>query len=122
MPRGQPAPEPPPADETPPATETVPTLDLGDIGAILSLGGDSSDGGGGAAPVDPTVSAASSFYFQLWGVKPPEGYVENFLDGSTDLFDFITFQLSRPTADNQIFFRDRFASYAQQAAAIMARR
>jgi hypothetical protein len=88
-----------------------------------SPGGTSTSGGssGGSASVDPQVSAAMSFYYQLWGTKPPAGYIEHFLDGTRDLFDFIKFQLSRPNADNQIFFRDRFATYAQQAASIMGR-
>jgi hypothetical protein len=108
--------------------ETVPELDLSDILGLLGItgGGTSSGGGGtssgGGGTVDPTVSAATSFYFQLWGVKPPAGYIENFLNGERDLFDFIKFQLSRPRADNQIFFRDRFAAYAQQAAGIFATR
>jgi len=104
--------------------ETPPTLDLTDLTTLLGgVDGGTSSGGGssGGATVDPTVSAATSFYFQLWGVKPPAGYIENFLNGTRDLFDFIKFQLSRPNADNQVFFRDRFATYAAQAASIMGR-
>lgn len=63
-----------------------------------------------------------SFYYQLWGRKPPANYIESFLNGQHDLFDFIQFQLARPGADNQIYFRDRFAGYAAQAASIMGGR
>ena len=103
-----------------------PGLDLGGVlggigGGTSSGGGSSTSSTGGSAPVDPQVSAAASFYYQLWGTKPPAGYIENFLNGTRDLFDFIKFQLSRPNADNQIFFRDRFATYAAQVASIMGR-
>ena len=111
----------------PPVDDDVPTLDLGDgdgDGDGTGVGGTSSSGGtssGTSAPVDPQVSAAVSFYYQLWGTKPPAGYIEHFLNGERDLFDFIKFQLSRSGADNQIFFRDRYATYAGQAASIMGR-
>ena len=111
-------------------------IDLGDIeGAIGSITGSgdggsssgsssssSSSSGGGSAPVDPTVSAAASFYYQLWGQKPPMGYIEGFIRGGHDLFDFMTWQLSRPGAAKQTFYRDEFARYAAVAARTFGKR
>lgn len=108
--------------------EVPPGLDLTDdpelqrtLAAILGSSG-SGGSSGGAAPVDPTVTAASSFYFQLWGRKPPTGYIEGFINQGHDLFDFMTFQLARPGADNQQHFRDEFARYSALAAQVFARR
>jgi hypothetical protein len=111
-------------------TTPPPTLDLTDptILALLGLtggagGGSSSSGGGGsAAPSDPQFSEAYSFYVQLWGRKPPSGYVEHFLDGSTDIFDFMAFQLSRPGARKTRFYANALSGYAAQAAQLMGRR
>jgi len=115
-----------------------PPIDLGDIeGAIGDITGDggasssggssssgssSSSGGGSSAPADPTVSAAASFYYQLWGAKPPMGYIEGFIRGGHDLFDFMTWQLSRPGAAKQQFYRDEFARYAAVAARTFGKR
>jgi hypothetical protein len=127
MPQDLPGDSPAPSPE-PPADTAPPTLNLTDPGLLALLGQGSSSGGSsgggssGGGPVDPTISAAASFYYQLWGTKPPQGYIEKFLDGSTDLFDFIRFQLGRPGADRQKFFRDQFAQYAQAAAQLFGRR
>ena len=109
-----------------------PTLDLTDpvITALLNMvvggsgGGGSSSGGGssGGAPVDPQVGEAASFYFQLWGKVPPAGYVQHFLNGETDVFDFIRFQLSRPGPRKTRFYANALSQYAAQAASIMGRR
>lgn len=112
-PEGQPPkPDTAPAGDTPPAYNTDPATAA--ILAALIGGGSSSGGssGGGAAPVDPTIGAASSFYFQLWGIKPPAGYVEGKIAGGFDLFDFMAEQLARPGAAKQTFFRDKYAQYA----------
>jgi hypothetical protein len=68
------------------------------------------------------VSEATAFYLELWGKLPPNGYVQNFIGGETDIFDFIRFQLSRPGARKTRFYADRLAGYAAQAASIMGRR
>jgi hypothetical protein len=87
-----------------------------------SSGGGSSSSSGGGAPGDPQVSEATAFYLELWGKLPPNGYVQNFIGGETDIFDFIRFQLSRPGARKTRFYADRLAGYAAQAASIMGRR
>jgi hypothetical protein len=110
-----------------------PGLDLSDpiiaalLGGIVGGGGSSSSGSsggssGGGAPGDPQVSEATAFYLELWGKLPPNGYVQNFIGGQTDIFDFIRFQLSRPGARKTRFYADRLAGYAAQAASIMGRR
>ena len=109
-----------------------PALDLSDpiiqallggiVGGGSSSSGGGSSGGGGGPPADPQLAEATAFYVELWGKMPPNGYVQHFLDGSTDVFDFIRFQLSRPGARKTRFFADRLAQYAAQAASIMGRR
>ncbi len=106
-------------------TPTTINIDPGTLAAILGGSGgssSSSSGGGHTAPVDPTVSAAEQFYFQLWGVKPPTEYISGFIKGGHDLFDFITWQLSRPGAAKTKYFRDRFSSYAGELAQVMGTR
>lgn len=107
----------------------VPSLNAADLLNILAkyglLGGGSGGGGGfggGGAPEDPTVTAAKQFYFQLWGRKPPQGYVERFIDRGHDLYDFVVWQLSRPAARAQQYYRDQFARYASIAASVFGRR
>ena len=123
-----------PPSATPPSDENAPPgLDLSDpiiaalLGGIVGGGGSSSSGSsggssGGGAPGDPQVSEATAFYLELWGKLPPNGYVQNFIGGQTDIFDFIRFQLSRPGARKTRFYADRLAGYAAQAASIMGRR
>jgi hypothetical protein len=101
-------------------TVTVDPIDLGNLN--LNLGDGSSGSSGSAPPVDPTESAAESFYFQLWGRKAPKGYVKHFLNGEKDLFDFVRFQLSRPNADQQVYYRDHYANYAAQLGNLMGKR
>lgn len=91
-------------------------------GGSSSGGGGSSSGGGSAGPVDPTISAAASFYFQLWGIKPPLGYIEGFIGGGHDLFDFMREQLARPGASKQKFYRDQYAQFASLLARTFGRR
>jgi len=138
MPGGGPHPGPPP-----PTTgdgdggqdgNAPPPIDLSDpiisalLGGIVGGGGGSSSGSsggsssGGGAPGDPQVGEATAFYLELWGKLPPNGYVQNFMNGTTDIFDFIQFQLSRPGARKTRFYADRLAGYAAQAASIMGRR
>lgn len=111
--------------------QDVPTLTPEQVAQILAqyglLGGGGGGGGGGfgsggAPPEDPTVTAAKQFYFQLWGRKPPERYVERFIDQGHDLYDFVVWQLSRPPARQQQFYRDQFARYASIAASVFGRR
>jgi hypothetical protein len=127
---------PPPGSDggtAPPDENAPPPLDLNDpiisalLGNIVGGGGSSSSGGGssssgGGAPGDPQVAEATSFYLELWGKLPPNGYVQNFIGGETDIFDFIRFQLSRPGARKTRFYANRLAEYAAQAASIMGRR
>lgn len=98
---------------------TDPTIQ-GVLASILSGSGGGSGGGGGT--VDPTVSAAEQFYFQLWGRKAPRGYVSGFISAGHDLQDFMTWQLSRPEAQREAFFRDEYARYASVLARVMGRR
>jgi hypothetical protein len=107
-----------------PQPDTISKEELAQIiGKVLGGSGFGGFGsGGGSAPVDPTVAAAEQFYFQLWGRKPPEGYIESFIRQGHDLFDFMRWQLSRPGADNQQFYRDQFARYASIAAQVFGRR
>jgi hypothetical protein len=93
------------------------------LGAAGGGGGSSSSGGGGSAgPADPTIGAAASFYFQLWGVKPPIGYIEGYIRQGHDLFDFMREQLARPGAAKQKFFRDQYAQFASLLARTFGRR
>jgi len=135
MPGGGPHPAPPP-----PTTgdgdggNAPPGLDLGDlvIPGLTTGGGDgdggssssssSSSSGGSSVPTDPTIGEAESFYYQLWGRRAPQGYVQSFLNGQTDLFDFIQFQLGRPGARKTRFYANALSGYAAQAAQIMGRR
>jgi len=108
-----------------PGPTTPPELDLTGVvipGITGPGGGGGGSSGGGGAPADPTIAEAEGFYYQLWGRRAPAGYVANFLDGSTDLFDFMRFQLSRPGARKTRFYANAFANYAAQAAQIMGRR
>lgn len=111
----------------------VPVLDLTDpatqalLNALLGGGGDGGDGGGssgggGGPPPDPTIGAAASFYFQLWGERPPMNYIEGFIKQGHDLFDFMSWQLSRPGAAKQQFYRDEFSRYAAVAARTFGKR
>ncbi len=104
-----------------PGTITIPT-DV--LTGILSGAGSSSGGGGGGGggSSDPTVSAAEQFYFQLWGVKPPTSYVASFIKGGHDLFDFMQWQLARPGAAKQQFYRDEYSRYAAELAQVMGTR
>jgi len=123
MPEGHGVPQQPPSGESG-GGDQVPEFNLGDLGAILggTSGGGSSGNGGGGAPADPTISAAAQFYFQLWGIKPPLGYIEGFIGAGHDLFDFMREQLARPGASKQQFFRDQYARFSSLLAQAFGKR
>ena len=75
----------------------------------------------GAEEVDPAVSAAQSFYVQLWGTEAPKGYIERYFKAGGDLYDFQEAELSRPGARQTNYYQDRAYGYANRLAQIFGR-
>lgn len=89
------------------------------LGQILGGGG---EGKGERGPTDPTVAAGKRAYFQIWGVKPPRGYIEQLVRQGLNVYEIIEHELSKPQARRTNYYRDRYAEFAEVAARIMGMR
>jgi len=72
--------------------------------------------------VDPTVSAGERAYFQIWGVKPPHGYIQALAKQGLNVHEIIANELAKPGARKTSFYRDVYAKFAAQAASVMGMR
>ncbi len=68
---------------------------------------------------DATVIAGKRAYFQIWGVEPPPGYIENLVRSGLNQFEIISNELAKPGARRTSFYRDQYAALANAAAQLM---
>ncbi len=73
----------------------------------------------GSHKVDPTVAAGERIYFQIWGVKPPHGYIRHLVQQGMNVFEIAQHELSKPGARKTQYYRDRFAEAAYAIAQAM---
>jgi hypothetical protein len=67
--------------------------------------------------VDPVLARYAVKYFELWGVPPPPGYIENIISQGMNIYEFEDFERSKPSFRRTETYQDEFA----QAAAAVAR-
>jgi hypothetical protein len=73
-------------------------------------------------PRDLMIAQLSSVYFRLWGIPPPEGYVEKQVDAGVNVYEFEMNERMKPAFRLTMTFRDQQSSFAQVAAQIMGTR
>ncbi len=93
-------------------------IDLTDLGALQ----DFLDTQTGAKAVDPTVAAGERSYFDIWGVKPPKGYIKALVGQGLNAFEIAYHELSKPGATRTSYWRDKEAYFASIAAQLFGRR
>lgn len=103
------------------AAGEVPELDSGELTDVLAgiLG---TQGGEDTRRVDPTVAAGKRAYFEIWGVKPPGGYIEGLVKQGLNVYEIIEHELSKPQARRTNYYRRRYAEFAELAARVMGMR
>jgi len=74
---------------------------------------------GGTKLVDPEVSAGERLYFQIWGTKPPKGYIEGLVKAGLNIFEIQAHELSKPGAKRTQYYQGKFADYAATLAQAM---
>ena len=89
--------------------EWVKVFNVGEGGGSSSSGG-GGFGGGGGAPADPLVGAGSSLYFQLWGQKAPQGYIEGLVKKGYNLIEIEMHERSKPAFSKTEVYRKEIES------------
>ena len=95
-------------------------LDL--LGGNDDTDGGSSGGGGTSAPVDPNIIGGARDYYAIWGIQPPQGYIEGLVKSGLNRYEIVEHELAKPRAESTAFYRDRYAAFAAKAADIFGRR
>ena len=104
------------------------TFDAQALIDILSGGSPSSSSSGSsssgpAPPIDPNITQGIRDYYSIWGTMAPTGYIENLvLKQGMNHYEIVANELMKPRAQTTVFYRDKFAYYAQAAARIFGRR
>ena len=78
--------------------------------------------GATTATVDPTVAQGQAVYEKIWGLTPPNGYIESLVKQGLNVFQIELHELSQPGAQRTKYWRDTEADVAAQVAQLMGRR
>jgi hypothetical protein len=76
----------------------------------------------GAKKIDPLLAAGERAYFQIWGTKPPKGYIKSLADQGLNVNEIILNELQKPAARKTFFYRNQYAQFASQLAQLMGAR
>lgn len=104
----------------------VPEFDLTpeQIAALEAIGGTDE----AEKPIDPTITAGTEIYFQIWGMKPPWKYIEGLVESGMNVSEIAAHELAKEgeggglLAKKTHYWRDQHASYAAQIAQIFGTR
>jgi hypothetical protein len=68
------------------------------------------------------ISSFVTAYFELWGVTPPPGYVERFIDDGYNIYEFVAYERGKADFRHAQTYRGKYAGFAQQLARLFGTR